>query len=226
MFRSACALLSLIILYSASPVLADDQLSEILKGVRETYGKLSGLSLPYKREIITQSMTMLSGGTERDLATGQIYFKPPSSLKVQQDTPQPETIFSDGHTLWWVIPHKNEAHRYPSQEFGKELQLLNDIFHGLRAVEETFDVLVMGLVENGECRLKLTPNPAWPDIQHIQLSVSQSDYTIHVIEIHNYIGGITRFILGDYHVKETFSEDFFRFSPPDGVKIVEQATSS
>jgi outer membrane lipoprotein-sorting protein len=224
MFRSACALLLLIIFYSASPVLADDQLSEILKGVRKTYGKLPGLNLAYEREIITQSMTMLSGGVDRDLATGQIHFKPPSSLRVQQDTPRPETILSDGHTLWWVIPHKNEAHRYPSQGFGQELQLLNDIFQGLRTVEETFDVLLIGLAETGECRVRLTPNPAWPDIQYLELTISQSDYSIQVIEIHNYIGGITRFVLGDYHIQGTFTEDFFSFSPPDGMKVVEQAT--
>ena len=93
-------------------------------------------------------------------------------------------------------------------------------------MEETFDVLLLGLAENGECRFRLIPNPAWPDIQYLELTVSQNDNTILVVEIHYYIGGITRFVLGDYHVKETFTEDFFRFSPPDGMKIVEQATSS
>ena len=165
---------------------------------------------------------MLGGSTDADLATGQIHFKPPYFLKVQQETPRLETISTDGHILWWYIPHKNQVYRYRSNELGKELRLLSDIFHGLRAVEESFDVILTDSDKKGEHQLKLIPNPAWAEIQHIMLSVSQGDYTIRRVEIHNYIGGITRFMLGDLSVKDKFLEDFFRFVVPEGVKIMEQ----
>ena len=222
MSRSALTVVLLICLWPASLVAADLRLSEVLEGVRKRNGQLPGLSLSYKREIITRSMAMLGASTDADLATGRIHFKPPYFLKVQQETPRPETISTDGHILWWYIPQKNQVYRYRSNELGKELRLLSDIFHGLRAVEESFDVILIGFDENGEHQLKLIPNPPWAEIQHIMLSVSQGDYTIRRVEIHNYIGGITRFMLGDLSVKDKFLEDFFRFVVPEGVKVMEQ----
>jgi outer membrane lipoprotein-sorting protein len=222
MFRSVCLFLLLICLWPGSLVIADVQLSEILEGVRKRYGPLPGLSLSYEREIITRSMAMLGGSMDADLATGQIHFKPPSFLKVQQETPKLETISTDGHILWWYIPHKSQVYRYPSHELGKELRLLSDIFHGLRAVEESFDVILIGFDEKGDHHLKLIPNPPWAEVHHIMLSVSQKDYTIRKVEIHDQIGGITRFILGDLSVKDKFPEGFFRFVVPKGVKVIEQ----
>lgn len=221
MLRAVCTCLWVLILWPASIATADMQLSEILAGIQKRYGHLPGLSIPYKREIITRSMALLGGSMEADTASGQIYFKPPRFLKVQQDIPEQETIISDGNTLWWYIPHKSQAYRYPSHQLGKEIQLLNDIFQGLRAVEESFDVMLIEMDEKGGYQLKLIPNPPWAEIHHIMLSVSQGDDTIRKVEIHNQIGGITRFILGDLSVKEEFPEDFFRFVAPEGVKVIQ-----
>lgn len=198
------------------------KLTEILAGVQKRYGDLPGLSIPYKREIITRSMALLGGSTDADMASGQIHFRSPKFLRVQQDTPKPEAIISDGDTLWWYVPHKNQVYRYPSHQLGKEIQLLNDIFQGLRGVEESFDVMLMETDEEAGYQLRLIPNPPWAEIQHIMLSVSREDYTIRKVETHNQIGGITRFILGDLSVKEEFPEDFFRFVAPEGVKVIQQ----
>ncbi len=223
MYKSACTFLLLLFLWPANLATADMQLSDILEGVRKRYGDLPGFSLPYQREIITRSMAILGGSVDAELASGRIHFKPPHFLKVQQETPKPETIISDGQILWWHVPHKSQAYRYPSHELGKEIQLLNDIFRGLRAVEESFDVMLIGVEEKGDYQLKLIPNPPWAEVDHIMLSVTKGDYTIQRVEIHNQIGGITRFILGDLSVRKNFPEDFFRFVVPEGVKVIEQA---
>ena len=220
--KTAFTFLLLFFLWPASLATADMQLSEILVAVQKRYGDLPGLSIPYKREIITKSMALLGGSMDADMASGQIYFRPPKFLKVQQDTPKPETIISDGDILWWYVPDKKQVYRYPSHQLGKEIQLLNDIFQGLRAVEESFDVMLTERDEKGDYQLKLIPNPPWAEIDHIMLSISQRNYTVRRVEIHNQIGGITRFTLGDLSVKEQFPQDFFRFVPPEGVKIIEQ----
>ncbi len=219
MSRSVCALLLFIIIYLPNLAPADQQLPQILDGVQKTYSQLPGLSLPYEREVITRSIAMLGGGTNKDLATGQLYFQPPSFVKIQQETPKPETMYTEGPVLWYYVPHKNEAYRYPSPEF---VQLLSDIFQGLRDAEERFDILLSRISEDGRCELKLSPNPPWPGIQHLELTVSQMDYTIQRVEIYDFAGGITRFILGDLHVENSFPEDFFRFYVPEGVDVIEE----
>ena len=219
MFKTVCVLMFLIIVCLPDLILADQQLPKILDGVQKTYSQLPGLSLPYESEVITRSMALLGGGTNKDLATGRLYFKPPSFVKIQQETPKPETMYTEGPVLWYYVPHKNKAYRYPSHDF---VQLLSDIFQGLRDAEERFDILLSRISEDDGCELKLSPNPPWPGIQHLELTVSQMDYTIQRVEIHNSAGGITRYILGDLHVENSFPEDFFRFYVPEGVDVIEE----
>jgi outer membrane lipoprotein carrier protein len=219
MFKFASALLFLTIVYLPNLVLADQQLAQILDGVQMTYNQLPGLSIPYEREVITRSMALLGGGANRDLATGQLYFKPPSFVKIQQETPNLETMYSEGPVLWYYVPHKNEAYKYPLPDF---VQLLSDIFQGLRDLEEKFDIVLLGVSKDGRCELKLTPNPPWPSIQHLELTISQMAYTIQKLEIYDSAGGTTRFTLGDLQVEDSFPEDFFRFYVPEGIDIIEE----
>jgi outer membrane lipoprotein-sorting protein len=99
---------------------------------------------------------------------------------------------------------------------------LGDIFQGLGDAEERFDIIISRVGEEGRCDLKLSPNPPWSGIQHLELTVSRADSTIERVEIHNTAGGITRFILGDLHVEDSFPEDFFRFDVPKGVDVIEE----
>ena len=215
-------MLLLIFLSPLKLVMADDQLAVILEGIRNNYGPLPGLNVPYEREIISKSMALLGDKMKRDLATGRIYFKPPHFLKVKQETPNLEEVITDGDTLWWYIPHKKQVYRYPSHKLGQELRLLGDIFQGLREVEESFEVILEDGDNERKHRLRLTPNPPWQQIDYINLSVDKGDYPIRMVEIHNYLGSITIFTLDDFAVQETFEEGFFRFVAPEGVKVIEE----
>ena len=203
------------------PASADEQLSKVLEDVRKRYADLPGIVVTYKREILTKSAVMLGETIETDQAFGRFYFSPPHFLRVEQESPKKEMMTTDGNTLWWYIPHKRKAYRYPSHELGKELRLLSDIFQGLRAVEENFQVMLKGLNNKREYGLELTPGRPWQEIHHINISVAQGDNTIRVVEIYNYLGGMTRFTLGDLSVKEKFEQGFFGFVAPKGVQVIE-----
>jgi outer membrane lipoprotein-sorting protein len=99
---------------------------------------------------------------------------------------------------------------------------LGDIFQGLKAVEERFEVLVERHDSEGNHRLRLTPNPPWEQLDHINLFVSQEDYRIRILEIYNYLGSVTRFTLGDMCVQEAFEKEFFQFVPPEDVTVIEE----
>jgi len=202
--------------------MADDQTASILRGIQKRYGHLGGFTVTYTREIASKSMVMLGGPVKTDLATGRLYFKSPHFLRLEQKTPNPETVIADGHTLWWFIPRKQQAYRYPSHKLGEELRLLVDIFYGLRKAEESFNIILTSPGHKGEYGMRLIPNPPWPQIDHIDLSVDKRNYGIRRVEITNYAGGITSFILGELTVKEKFEENFFSFEVPEGVRVIEE----
>ena len=205
----------------STPCYAQDQLTKILDSIKKNYGSLSGLTVSYEREIVTKSMAMLGDAVKADVATGQIYFMPPYFLKVQQETPTREILTTDGKTLWWYIPQKNQVHRYPTERLGPELRLLSDVFRGLKGVEAGFVVSLKEEESAQELKLELVPNPPWPDVTHIDLYVKPGDYRIEKVEIYNILGGLTRFRLGDKIKEESFKEDFFRFKIPPGAKVIE-----
>jgi outer membrane lipoprotein-sorting protein len=222
MFRKVSWMVALVLLFPGLPLCrAEQQLSQILAGVEKRYGQMAGLSVPYQREIVTKSMALLGNQMKTDVATGRIFFKPPHSLKVQQETPAPEDLITDGNLLWWYIPRKHQAHRIPSSKLGKELGLLADIFQGLRGIEESFVVVLLGQDEKG-LTLELTPNPPWPDTHHIDLLVDPKKFLIRKVEVYDLMGGVTRFTLGEVTEEKKFKQDFFTFSPPPGVRVIEE----
>jgi outer membrane lipoprotein carrier protein len=221
MFRKVAWMVVLFLLSTGSPLCqAEPQLSQILDGIKKRYAQLAGLSVPYKREIMTKSMALLGDQIKADVATGRIFFKPPHFLKVQQETPTPEDLITDGNLLWWYIPLKHQAHRIPSSKLGNEIRLLADIFQGLRGVEESFVVVLVGEDEKG-LTLELTPDPPWPDVHHINLSVNPKDFLIQKVEVYDLMGGVTRFYLGEVTEQKKFSQNFFTFVPPPGVQVIE-----
>ena len=200
---------------------AADELSPILKGIQKKYGDLPGLTVTYTREVITRSMSMLGNQVQGDLASGVMYFKPPYRMRLQQETPKPETIVAAGETLWWYIPDQKRVYEYPSRQFGQELRLLSDIFHGLVSVEEGFKATFLGRNPQGDYEIRLTPVPPWEQVDYIDLTVT-SEYDIRTVDIHNQLGSTTRFKLTRISVTRTFPEDFFKFAIPKGTEVIKE----
>jgi len=212
-------ILPILIFLFLGPAMADEGLVNILEGIQKKYGHLSGLSVPYSREVITWSMSMLGEQVGGDMASGTIFFKHPYLLRLEQEKPKAETIISNNDTLWWYIPDKKCAYRYPAKDFGKELRLLSDIFRGLSQVENSFQVLLQARNESGEYEIELIPDPPWQEINKINLTVTKK-YEIQTVRIHNQLGSITVFKLGGLTAKEGFEKGFFQFIVPEGVRLI------
>jgi len=222
MFKRTFLLIVLFLLMQGLTIFAQEPTIEILQNIQTRYGNLPGLQVDYEREIISQSMAMMNSKSKGDQASGRIYFQPPHFLKIEQSKPKPETIVSDGITLWWYVPDKKQVYRYPATQLGKELGLLNEIFQGLKKADEHFEVkLLSPEAQKDRFQLQLKPRPPWPDIDFIRLE-TLPDGQIRIIEIMNYAGGLTRFILGEAAPKKSFKKNFFVFTPPKDVKIVEE----
>ena len=212
-------ILPILIFLFQGPATADESLISILEGIQKNYGHLSGLSVPYSREVITRSMSMLGDQVKGDIASGTIFFKHPYSLRLEQEKPKAETIIANNDTLWWYIPGKKCAYRYPAKDFGKELRLLSNIFRGLSEVENSFQVLLQDRNKSGEYEIELIPDPPWQEINKINLTVTKK-YEIQTVRIHNQLGSITVFKLGGFTEKEGFEKSFFQFIVPEGVRLI------
>jgi len=207
---------------SLARALPDDQLSNIISGIRDKYGNAIGWKAEYTREAISKTMAMLETAERHDLAKGSLYFKPQRFLRLEQASPQEELLLTDGQTLWWYIPLKKQAYKYSAKEFGKELGLLSDIFQGLKGIKNNFQITLKTGPETTTYHLVLRPEPPWQEVDHLELIMLKRDFSIKQIDIHNNIGGLTRFLFNRWEEKGPFKKGFFTFSPLPDVKVLEK----
>ncbi len=199
-----------------------EDISDILSGLKSRYGSLAGITVPYTREVITRTMTMLPGKLRGDTASGTLHFKPPFYFKLDQQTPEQEVLVSNGEKIWWFVPLKSLVTIYPFGKFGREFILLSDVLRGLSEVGERFlTALVPSEAGKDAYGLELRPEPPWEDIDRIVLTISR-DFRITIVTIHNVIGGITRFELGELKVQDDFPDGFFTLNIPQGAKVVHE----
>jgi len=217
----SCLLFFLVLGFTKQP-LAGDEVSRIIDGMRSRYGNAAGITADYTREAISKTMVLLGTADRHDIAQGRLYFRPPYSLRLEQTSPQEELLVTDGQSLWWHVPHKNEAYRYPALEFGRELRLLSDILTGLRDAGANFEIALDSHSDTNVLSLILKPDPPWSDIEHLEVMILKNDYTIKQVEIYNMVGGLTRFVFSGLKETDRLEETLFSFSPPHGTKIVEQ----
>jgi len=203
-----------------SQALPDDNVSTVIQGIRDRYENATGITAQYTREAISKTMAMLGAADRHDVAQGRLYFKPPHSLRLEQITPQEELLLTNGQTLWWYLPLKQEAYRYSAAEFGRELRLLSDILMGIRDTRDNFQITLKPHSEINTYHLLLNPDPPWIDIDHLEIIVLREDFAIKQVEIHNKVGGLSRFILSGWQERDHFNKGFFCFSPPQGTKVV------
>ena len=217
--RKILLLISALIVLVHSPVSAENALSNILQGIKGHYGQTPGLSVPYTREVMTRSMSMLGAQSKGDLASGIIHFKSPHFLRLDQEKPEPEIIIANDNILWWYIPRKKEAHRYLAKDFSRELRLLSNIFSGLAEVKDSFKVQMQEKDEKGDYQIVMVPDPPWQEIDRIILTVSP-EHEIRSVRIFNALGSVTRFNLGNFTIGKTFEKGFFEFVAPAGVNVI------
>ncbi|HDR15850.1 MAG TPA: outer membrane lipoprotein carrier protein LolA [Desulfobacteraceae bacterium] len=191
----------------------------VLQDMGERYGGLPGLSVEYRREVITGASSAAGGRTIEDIAEGRLYFKPPHFIKLLQLEPVEEHLITDGRNVWWYIPDKGKVERYPSSFFGKQLELLSEILQGFPEGSKSFECSAAPH-EPGTI-LTLKPDPPWKEVEHITIHVDPL-HKIQRISIRNHLGSTTRFVFGEVEIMQSFDEEFFKFSPPEGVRIEDQ----
>lgn len=213
----------LIILFAAllSPVTgAETKVSQVLNKILEAHKPYSaGMSVPYQREILTKSRSMLDD-MGSDIASGAFFFKEPDMLKVEQKEPVIEYVISNGKNIWFYEPEKKSASKMDS--IGRSLSIISMIFTGLKNPEESFNISLLEPDGENYYELTLIPNETWEEIDNIKIIVLKKDYIINRIDIIDITGNLTRFKLGAFEQKKGLDVGFFDFAVPDGVRVIEE----
>jgi outer membrane lipoprotein carrier protein len=173
-----------------------------------------------------QTSQVVSLGTEAATpgapSEGEVSFAKPGKMRWSYEQPEPSLVVTDGEALWIYDPSEKEAQVLRSgQGFlsGAALQFL--LGHGEMARDFRVKALSCG---SEEAVLQLNPKkPA--AYEKLEVRVDATSGEVKETAVFDLVGNVTRVAFQDVRTNTGLADDLFRFTPPDGVRVVEVPTA-
>lgn len=191
---------------------SDAPLEKILAGIEQRYaGK--GFKADFFQESILKAMQMT------DTAEGRLTVERPGKMRWEYLVPEPQTIITDGQSMWIYRPKDNQVMVGKAPEFfgnGKGAGFLSDV----RQIRKSFSLELQPSENKKYHRLKMIPHKPTPELADIYLSVSVDSFQIDQVVTHNAYGDETRFVFSNYQFNIDPDDALFTFTIPEGVDVV------
>lgn len=186
-------------------------LKAILKGVQEHYRQTDTLSADFSERI-----TGL-GGVNRT-RSGHVYYRKPGKFRWIFDSPQKETIVSDGKTVYDYQPDLDQVLEMP----------LARAFHSASAVafllgfgdlQRDYSASLPAGAQAGEdlMRVVLVPKAGG---ERLELGVAPHTYDLRTATVSDAIGNRTEITFTNLKRNVALDDSLFRFTVPAGADIV------
>jgi outer membrane lipoprotein carrier protein len=216
---SLACLLSLL----ATGAWAEATKAEVLSVLKDRYANITGIAADYTRTAMSPSMEKTYKASNRHLAEGRLFFKKPNKLRLNQTSPDPELLITDGTTVWWYIPEENVVQKYSGQELMTQLKPLLDFLNGLGDLEKSFTVTLMHIQVKGESRYELTLAPKAEETDLLELKVwfKSDNYTLTGFRITSTLREVTDFELRAVRFNPDISDSQFQFQAPAEAEVID-----
>ncbi len=154
-----------------------------------------------------------------DTATGRIFVKRPGMMRWEYQKPEPQTIITDGSTLWIYRPEDRQVMIGKAPDFfrnGKGAGFLSDI----RLLRNKFYITLLNELNNDSYRLQLLPLEQTFDLSLIHLLISTKTFDIVRIVTYNSYDDKTRIDLSNIQFHQNLDDALFTFKIPEGTEIL------
>lgn len=149
--------------------------------------------------------------------SGSIYYKKPGKLRWEFEGSQPETIVSDGETIYDYDPGLNQVVETPLTQAVRS-QAAAAFLLGAGDLKRDFKAEGISQPDSsGIIRLSLTPKHGG---ERIEAGIDRKTYNIATLSIMDAIGNGTYFRFSNIELNPPLQESRFTFTPPNGADIV------
>jgi len=193
----------------ASPKLS---LDEVIKRVERRYAA-TGFEARFFQVSTITAMDIT------DTASGRIFVKRPGMMRWEYQKPEPQTIVTDGSTLWIYRPEDQQVMIGKAPDFfryGKGAGFLSDI----RLLRNKFYITLSNELQNDSYLLKLLPIEQTFDLSLIHLLISTKTFDIVRIVTYNSYDDKTRIDLNNIQFHQNLDDALFTFKIPDNTEIL------
>jgi len=218
--KIAILIIAIIIVFSPSAFCQDASsapkinlsLDEILDSVEKQYSA-PGFAARFFQTSTIQAMDIT------DTAAGQIFVKRPGMMRWEYETPDLQTITTDGRTLWIYRPEDRQVMIGKAPVFfggGKGAGFLSD----MAQIRRQFYITLEKNIKENNYQLKLFPLTKTFDVSVIYLSIAAQTFNVVRIVTYNSFGDKTRIDLSNVRTNQQLDDMLFNFKIPDGVEIL------
>jgi outer membrane lipoprotein carrier protein len=161
-------------------------------------------------------------------AEGQLYFRSPNKLRLDQKKPRVEQLVCNGEKVWWYVPEEKVVNVYRLKDYYLQIKPSIDFFSGLGRLDNNFTIQLEAgtLKEAPYYQLVLKPKRPQPDLQQIRLQISKTTFLPLEFIFYNLLGDGTRFRFSRLTSGTSLPPSWFEFTPPEGVQVISQSLPS
>jgi outer membrane lipoprotein carrier protein len=203
---------------AALPVAASAQTAQdIIERAATAYARLSSMKADF-RQTLTNPLT---GSTQT--STGQILRKKPNLLSVTFNTG--DRVAADGSTIWAYLPSSvpGQVMRMSYRNGGVGSVDLADQF--LSSPRARYNATLAGtatIAGRATHAVTLVPKRQSSSFSRGKVWIDDGDYSVRQIEVEGANGLTRRVVITSFTANPKIARSAFQFSPPKGVKIVDQ----
>lgn len=194
----------------------------VMTRVQAQYDKAGGFQARFRQE------SRLKAAGASDSAAGWMYFKKPSRMRWQYETPpeQKKEIVSDGRLVWMYMPADSLVMVYKLDQVLRS-DLVMRFFSGMGQFQKEFTIAWQTPPQPGASLvIDLFPKKDQPELKRLTLTINPETYLVEKLEFTNALGEESRFAFTQVKLEVPLGPDFFTFTPPPGVQVVRETPGS
>lgn len=206
-----------VIFLLASTGFCDDttRLTQILDRLEQAENEVRSLCFDFTQ---TTSLSMGRGPTEM---SGSAWFERPNRFRVEQASPEPQTIVSNGKVFWVYMPDRNQAVKDSMANWARAAgfpQGLTPFRMNVAEMKKKYDFALEEI--DGSSVLKLTPRDTETFSYTLRLWVDLSTGLAVKTEL---ASEAVRAVVSIRNVRTNppLKDSLFKFVPPKGTEILE-----
>ena len=197
--------------------------AQILAGLSDRYRGLESLQAAYSRVAKTPSSDQIFKSGSSQTATGTLSWARPDRLLLDQKSPQPEVMVTDGQTVWWHIPSEKLVYLYRNIDVAGQLKPLLAFLSGLDSLNATFNVAQAPTDSSRSGQYGLILIPKNGDGTADRLTVwCDSGYALTGFRMESVTGETTDFYFSRLTENPKLNNRLFSFKIPRGVEVIEE----
>lgn len=190
--------------------IADDNANDILDQVRKD---LTSMSADFEQYQIDDNQRM------SEITTGKMWLNEPNQFKWEYIDPAPQLIVANGKKIW-IFDEDLEQVTIKQQD-----NTQNPIYVLLNKEQTEINYFIENWQDGADSQgiqwISLTPKVPNDEIKQVWLGLS--DNSIRVLKFKNQLDNIDVFMFNNVIRNPELPDDFFTFTPPDGIDIISDA---